>query len=146
MPKLLTLKYIYFTCICSYVVDPKAYCFTFNSGSQKYETCASWDKLNVDFVFGSNMPKSGNCFLGVDETHGYMFDEMDVIYSDGGTWDMKDSDPTNPFYMENPGNTVEACTETQDPNFFLFFEAEKMYIYDATKREGTYIGKCCMSS
>ena len=104
--------------------------------------CSEWTQDSITNVFGNNLDVGGDCFLAINHTHGYVF-QNNNIRSRETTWKQFHDVPDNPFHMPSLNDEPDACVETCDPNFTLFLEDENMWLYNAEGRFVGHIGLIC---
>ena len=87
----------------------------------------------------------GDCFIAFNFTSGALF-KSDKIYLQGYAEFDRDEQQnanlvTNPTYQFMPStNAPNGFTDTLTENIYLFFDCEKMFLYNFVSKQSRYIG------
>lgn len=84
---------------------------------------------------------NGKCFIAVNISYVVLFDGNNAYVAGVGTFDVRYS--TSPWVLPQMAGKFSACTNTLDEQFFLFFDGDKMYLYDYEAKVERFIGKIC---
>jgi hypothetical protein len=119
--------------VTTFTYDPTTAKFTLNT-----------PKEATELKFQLTEKDSGDCFLAFNETSGVLFDGDKIYFSSSSIQFDRDEATIgglqNPFYIWGPGGNPHACVETFSQRFFLFFDNDKMYLYDIEEKSHSSIG------